>query len=87
MLTRVKMNAEEEINRSVYVSVVRSRSEKVNKNAARRSIEEAVNKILGEYYFCFQQMLIIFALFCYGVSCMLKWQRNAWLRYNLFILF
>ena len=89
MLTRVKMSAEEEINRSVYASVVRSRSEKVNKrkNAARRSIEEAVNKILGEYYFCIQQMLIIFALLCYGVSCMLKWQRNAWLRYNLFILF
>ena len=29
---------------------------------ARRSIEEAVNKISGEYYFCIQQMLIILAL-------------------------
>ena len=29
---------------------------------ARRSIEEAVNKISGEYYFCVQQMLIILVL-------------------------
>ena len=29
---------------------------------ARRSIEEAVNKISGEYYFFIQQMLIILAL-------------------------
>ena len=29
---------------------------------ARRSIEEAVNKISGEYYFCIQQMLIILVL-------------------------
>ena len=39
--TRVKMGAEEEINRSVCVSVVRSRTEKGNKRknvyAARRS--------------------------------------------------
>ena len=66
MLTRVKMSAEEEINRSVYASFVRSRTKKGNKRknvyAARRSIEEAVNKITGEYYFCIQQMLIIFAL-------------------------
>ena len=67
MFTRVKMSAEEEINRSVYVSVLRSRTEKKGnkrKNVydARRSIEEAVNKISGEYYFCIQQMLIILAL-------------------------
>ena len=56
MFTRVKMSAEEEINRSVYASVVRSRTKKGNKRKnvydARRSIEEAVNKISGEYYFC-----------------------------------
>ena len=66
MFTRVKMSAKEEINRSVYVSVVRSRTEKGNKREnvynARRSIEEAVNKISGEYYFCIQQTLIILAL-------------------------
>ena len=58
------MSAEEEINRSVYASVVRSRTEKGNKrkNDARRSIEEAVNKISGEYYFCIQQMFIVLAL-------------------------
>ena len=61
------MSAEEEIvNRSVCASVVRSRTEKGNKRknvyAARRSIEEAANKISGEYYFCIQQMLIILAL-------------------------
>ena len=65
MFTRVKMNAEEEINRSVYASVVRSRTEKGNKRKnvydTRRSIEEAVNKISGEYYFCIEQMLIILA--------------------------
>ena len=41
MFTRVKMSAEEEINRSVYAGVVGSRTEKGNKrknvNAARRS--------------------------------------------------
>ena len=41
MFTRVKMSAEEEINRSMYASVVRSRTEKGNKRknvyAARRS--------------------------------------------------
>ena len=44
MFTRVKMSAEEEINRSVYTSVVRSRTETGNKRknvldvyAARRS--------------------------------------------------
>ena len=66
MFTRVKINPEEEINHSVYASVVRSRAEKGNKRKnvydARRSIEEAVNEISGEYYFCIQQMLIIFAL-------------------------
>ena len=66
MSTRVKMSAEEEINRSVYASVIRWRTEKGNKRKnvydARRSIEEAVNKISGEYYFCIQQMLIILAL-------------------------
>ena len=67
MFTRVKMSAEEEINRSVYVSVVRSRTEKKGnkrKNVydAWRSIEEAVNKISGEYYFCVQKMVIILAL-------------------------
>ena len=66
MFTRVKISAEEEINRSVYASVVRSRTEKGNKrrnvNDARRLIGEAVNKISGEYFFCIQQMLIILAL-------------------------
>ena len=41
MFTRVKMSAEEELNRSVHASVVRSRTEKGNKRknvyAARRS--------------------------------------------------
>ena len=54
MFTRGKMSAEEEINRSVYASFVRSRTEKGNKRknvyVARRSIEEAINKISGEYY-------------------------------------
>ena len=66
MFTRVKISAEEEINRSVYASVMRSRTEKGNKRRnvynARRSIEEAVYKISGEYFFCIQQMLIILAL-------------------------
>ena len=66
MFTRVKMSAEEEINPSAYASVVRSRNEKGNKRknvyAARRSIEEAVNKISGECYFCIQQILTILAL-------------------------
>ena len=66
MFTRVKMSTEEEIlNRSVYASVVRSQTDKGNKRKnvcdARRSIEEAINKISGEYYFC-TQMLIILAL-------------------------
>ena len=60
MFTRVKMSAEQEINRSVYASVVRSRTEKGNKRknvyAARRSRKP------GEYFFCIQQMLIILAL-------------------------
>ena len=59
------MSAEEEISRSVYASAVRSRTEKGNKRKnydARRSIEEAVNKLSGECYFCLQQMLIILAL-------------------------
>ena len=60
------MSAEEEINRSVYASVVRSRTEKGNKRKnvydARRSIEQAVNKISGEYYFCIERMLIILTL-------------------------
>ena len=55
MFTRVKMCAEEEINRNVYASVVRLRTEKGNKRKnvydAMRSIKEAVNKISGEYYF------------------------------------
>ena len=63
MFTRVKMSAEEEITRSVYASVVRSRTEKGNKRKnvydTRRSIEEAVNKVSSEYYFCIQQMLIL----------------------------
>ena len=66
MFTRIKMSAEEEINRSVYARVVRSRTEKGNKRKivydARRSIEEAINKISCEYYFCIQQMLIILTL-------------------------
>ena len=28
----------------------------------------------------------IYFVFCCGVRCRLKWQRNTWLRYNLFIL-
>ena len=44
MFTRVKISAEEEINRSVYASVVRSRTEQGNKRKnvydARRSIEK-----------------------------------------------
>ena len=52
MFARVKVSAEEEINRSVYASVVRSRTKKVNKR--KKSIEEAVNKVTGEYYFCVQ---------------------------------
>ena len=66
MFTRVKMSVEEEISRNVYASVVRLRTEKGNNRNnvydAKRSIEEAVNKISGEYYFCIQQMLIILAL-------------------------
>ena len=66
MFTRVKISAEEEIDLSVYASVVRSRTEKGNKRKnvydARRSIEEVVNKISGEYYFCIQQMLNFLAL-------------------------
>ena len=58
------MSAEEETNRSVYASVVRSRTEKGNRRKnvcdARRSIEEAVNKILGEYYSCIQQIVNYF---------------------------
>ena len=66
MFTRVKMSAEEEVNRSVYVSVVRSRTEKKGnkrKNVydARRSIEEAVIKFQVNTT-CIQQMLIILAL-------------------------
>ena len=56
MFTRVQMSAEEKINRSVYASVERSRTERGNKRKnvydSRKSIEEAVNKISGEYYFC-----------------------------------
>ena len=55
MFTRVKMSTEEETNRSVYASVVRSRAEKGNKRKnvydARRSIEEAVNKISADVNF------------------------------------
>ena len=47
MFTRVKMSDEEEINRSVYASVVRSRTEKGNKRknvyAARRSKKPLIN--------------------------------------------
>ena len=60
MFTRVNVSAQEEIHRSVYASIVPSRTEKDNKrknvSAARRSTDEAVNKISGEYYFCIQQM-------------------------------
>ena len=70
MFTRVKKSTEKEINRSVYASVVRSRTEKGSKRKnvydARRSIEEAVNKISGEYYFCIQQMLIILIILALG---------------------
>ena len=66
MFTRVKISAEEEIDLSVYASVVQSRTEKGNKRKnvydARRSIKEAVNKLSGEYYFCIHQILIVLAL-------------------------
>ena len=61
MFTRVQMSAEEEINRSVCASVVRSRTEKGNKRKWKnvydegRPIEEAVNKVSGEYYFVFSR--------------------------------
>ena len=60
MFTRVKMSAEEEVNRSVYVSVVRSRTEKKGnkrKNVydARRSIEEAVIKFQVNTTFVFSK--------------------------------
>ena len=50
MFTRVKMSAEEEINRSMHASVVRSRTEKGNKRKNvydARSIEEAVNILVN----------------------------------------
>ena len=63
MFTRVKMSAEEEILRSVYASVVRSRTEKGNKESlCCKETEEDVNKISGKFHFCIQQMLIILAL-------------------------
>ena len=62
MFMRVKMSAEVEIHRSVYASVVRSRTEKGNKRKNVSEIEEVVNTISGEYYFCIQQVLIILAL-------------------------
>ena len=56
----------EEDDVHMYARVVRSRTEKGNKRKivydARRSIEEAVNTISGEFYFCIQQMLIILVL-------------------------
>ena len=57
MFTRIKMSAEEEINELRIEG-----NKRKNVYDARRSIEEAVNKISGEYYFCIQQMLIILAL-------------------------
>ena len=63
MFTRVKMSAEEEINRSVYASVLRSRmriegNKRKNVYDARRSIEEAVNKISGNTTFVFSRCLL-----------------------------
>ena len=57
MFTRIKMSAEEEINELRIEG-----NKRKNVYDARRSIEEAANKISGEYYFCIQQMLIILAL-------------------------
>ena len=57
MFTRIKMSAEEEINELRIEG-----NKRKNVYDARRSIEEAVNKISGKYYFCIQQMLIILAL-------------------------
>ena len=61
MFTRVKMSAEEEISRSVFASVVRSRTEKGNNRNklnvydARRSIEEAVIKFQVNTTFVFSR--------------------------------
>ena len=57
MFTRIKMSAEEEINELRIEG-----NKRKNVYDARRSIEEAVNNISGEYYFCIQQMLIILVL-------------------------
>ena len=57
MFTRIKMSAEEEIN-----ELRNEGNKRKNVYDARRSIEEAVNQISGEYYFCIQQMLIILVL-------------------------
>ena len=56
MFTRIKMSAEEEINELRIEG-----NKRKNVYDARRSIEEAVNKVSGEY-FCIQQMLIILVL-------------------------
>ena len=61
MFTRVKMSAEEEISRSVFASVVRSRTEKGNNRNklnvydARRSIKEAVIKFQVNTTFVFSR--------------------------------
>ena len=60
------MNAEEEIKyivvcmRVLYDRDWEGQQEK--ECLCCKEIEEAVNKISGEYYFCIQQMLIILAL-------------------------
>ena len=61
MFTRVKMSAEEEISRSMFASVVRSRTEKGNNRNklnvydARRSIKEAVIKFQVNTTFVFSR--------------------------------
>ena len=58
-----QMSAEGEIHHSVYVSGVQNWEGQQEKEClCCKEIEEAVNKISGEKYFCSQQMLITLAL-------------------------
>ena len=58
------MSAEEEIQRSVYAyeCCAIANWEGQQEKECCKEIEEAVNKISGEYFFCIQQMLISLAL-------------------------
>ena len=49
MFTRVKVSAEEEINRSVYASVVRLRTEKGNK---KKNVYDARIVLRGTTFIC-----------------------------------